>query len=105
MAPAVTVSEYGTETHDWYDTFGWRCVSDGPCKKVDLEEWGARARSEHPRGIYDKCGSTRVSGVKWQVDHANDYRLTELTLELTLHVYAFSPRAPHGSACKGLPQE
>jgi hypothetical protein len=105
MAPTVTLSEYGTETRDWYDTFAWKCVTDGPCKKVDLEEWSARARSLHPRGIYDPCGSTRVSGVKWQIEHGADQKVQDVALELVLTVYRFAPRAPHGTTCKGLPQE
>jgi hypothetical protein len=104
MAPLVAIAEYAPETHDWYDAFGWRCGSDAPCRKVDLGEWMHRARIDHPRGIFDPCGSTRVQGIRWDIGHAADYIVEDLTLELTLKVYKFVPRAPHGGKCKGLPE-
>jgi hypothetical protein len=105
MAPALMFYEHGAETHDWYQSFAWRCGGgDGPCKKVDLDDF-AESMGRRSRGIFDPCGSARVSHVTWQIEHGADYRVEDLTLDFVLHVYHFVPRVPHGGTCKGLPKE
>jgi hypothetical protein len=102
IAPRVFISEYGTRTHDWYDTFQFKCGDPNPCYKDDMKDWLEAARKRE-RGIYDPCGSTRIEDLKWGVSHSPEQRLDDLELELTLHVYKFEPRFAHGGAtCKGL---
>ena len=93
---------FGRETADWYDVFAFACGANGPCIKDDMKAWFDQARAV-PRGIFDKCGSTRVEGLRWSVEHSPEQTLEDLTLELVLHVYKFEPRFKHGTPdCKGL---
>jgi hypothetical protein len=102
IQPRLIIGEYGQETHDWYDSFSFACGGAQPCIKDDMNDWFAKVRSVG-RGIFDKCGSTRVTDIAWHVDHSPEQTLEELTLELTLHVYKFPPRFAHGTpTCKGL---
>jgi hypothetical protein len=103
MVPRVMLAEYGGQTHDWYDSFQWKCGDPEACIKADLESF-SQAYAARSRGIFDPCGSTRTGGFRWQVAHASDYRVEDVSLEFVLYVYKFPPRFPHGSgACKGLP--
>lgn len=101
--PRLIVDEYGARTMDWYSTFSFHCGGDaGPCIKADMTEWFDKARAVE-RGIFDKCGATRIEGIQWSVEHSPEQTLEDLTLDFVLHVYKFEPRFPHGSAtCKGL---
>jgi hypothetical protein len=100
--PRVIVNEYGRKTGDWYSTFGFSCGAMQPCIKADMKDWFDRARTVD-RGIFDKCGSTRVEGIRWSVEHSPEQTLEDLTLDFVLHVYKFEPRFRHGAAtCKGL---
>jgi hypothetical protein len=101
MAPALLINEYSSRTHDWYDTFRFKCGDPEPCTKDDLADWGQKQQALS-RGILDPCGSTRVENVRWDVAHTADVRVTELTLDFVLEVYKFSPRFRHGGECKGL---
>jgi hypothetical protein len=100
--PRLLISEWGKETHDWYDTFAFTCGTNSPCLKDDMPIFLDEVRKVD-RGIFDKCGSTRVENVRWSVEHSPEQTMEDLTLELVLHVYKFDPRFPHGTAtCKGL---
>jgi hypothetical protein len=100
--PRILVNEYGKETHDWYDTFAFACGANAPCIKDDMGIWLDEVRKVD-RGIFDKCGSTRVENVRWSVEHSPEQTLEDLVLDFTLHVYKFDPRFPHGAPnCKGL---
>ena len=100
--PRLVVDEYGKETHDWYHTFEFACGSAGPCIKDDMKQWFDKARLAE-RGIFDKCGSTRIEGIRWSVEHSPEQTLQDLTLDFVLHVYKFEPRFAHGTAtCRGL---
>jgi hypothetical protein len=103
IQPRLMIGEYGSETHDWYNTFAFSCGGEaGRCIKDDMNDWFEKAKQVN-RGIFDKCGSTRVTDIAWHVEHSPEQTLEDLTLELTLHVYKFPPRFPHGTAtCKGL---
>lgn len=101
--PRLLVDEYGKGQNDWYSTFAFECGGgNGPCIKEDMKDWFDKARAVD-RGIFDKCGSTRVEGIRWSVEHSPEQTLEDLTLDFVLHVYKFEPRFVHGTpTCKGL---
>jgi hypothetical protein len=100
--PRLFVGEYGKETKDWYDTFAFACGANAPCIKDDMGQWLDEVRKVE-RGIFDKCGSTRVENVRWSVEHSPEQTLEDLVLDFTLHVYKFDPRFKHGTpTCKGM---
>ncbi|HEY2745701.1 MAG TPA: hypothetical protein VGL86_13795 [Polyangia bacterium] len=101
--PRLLVDEYGKGQNDWYTTFAFECGGgNGPCIKDDMKEWFDKARTVE-RGIYDKCGSTRIEGIRWSVEHSPEQTLEDLTLDFVLHVYKFEPRFVHGTpTCKGI---
>jgi hypothetical protein len=101
MVPALLLNEYSTRTHDWYDTFRFKCGEPDACTKDDVEAWGQR-QEKVARGILDPCGSTSVEQVRWQVEHSPEVRVLDLTLDFVLHVYQFTPRFRHGGECRGL---
>jgi hypothetical protein len=102
IQPRLLVGEYGLATKDWYATFAFSCGSAQSCVKQDMEDWFNQARKVS-RGIFDKCGATRVTDIRWGVEHSPGQTLEDLTLEFVLRVYKFAPRFPHGySDCKGL---
>jgi hypothetical protein len=101
MVPSLLVNEYSARTHDWYDTFRFKCGDPEACTKDELSAWGQK-QEQLSRGILDPCGSVAVEGVRWAVEHTADVRVTDLVLDLTLRVYKFSPRFRHGGECKGL---
>ncbi len=101
--PRVLVAEYGKGQNDWYSTFAFACGGgNGPCIKDDMKQWFDKARAVE-RGIFDKCGSTRIEGVRWSVEHSPEQTLEDLTLDFVLHIYKFEPRFVHGTpTCKGI---
>ena len=100
--PRLLVNEYGVGQKDWYSTFSFACGSAGPCIKEDMKDWFDKARAVD-RGIFDKCGSTRIEGIRWSVEHSPDQTLEDLTLDFIIHVYKFEPRFVHGTpTCKGI---
>jgi hypothetical protein len=102
MAPAFGISEYGADTHSWYDTFRFECGQNEPCTKDDLREFISSV-GQHRRGILDPCGSVKIEHVRWSSDRSPGARLEDLDLELVLNVYPFAPRWPHGAGqCKGV---
>ena len=96
MVPSIFIREYGARTQDWYDTFEFRCGGGEACSIGHMEEWLGNAQKV-PRGLHDPCGSTRVGGLRWNADRTVGVKLGELTVELTLDVYKFPPRFPHGA--------
>jgi hypothetical protein len=100
--PRLLVNEFGRSQNDWYTTFSFACGSNGPCIKDDMKDWFDKARAVD-RGIFDKCGSTRIEGIRWSVEHSPDQTLEDLTLDFVVHIYKFEPRFVHGTAtCKGI---
>jgi hypothetical protein len=83
IQPHLMIKEYGSETKDWYDSFGFSCggVAQG-CIKDDMNIWLDQVRSV-PRGIFDKCGSTRATDISWRVEHSPEQAMQDLVLELT----------------------
>jgi hypothetical protein len=102
--PALFIREYSPEKQSWYDTFQWRCGGgEDVCTIGHMEQFLGEVRKVE-RGIFDPCGSTRVENIGWEAGRsAGANRLAELTLNLALTIYKFTPRFPHGApTCKGL---
>ncbi len=100
MVPSFWISEWSSRTHDWYDSFRFKCGGNEPCLKDHMSEWNDHGKP--PRGIYDVCGSSRVENVRWDVAHSPDVKVLQLDMDFTLEVYKFTPRFPHGAkTCKG----
>ncbi len=107
MEPAIFISEYAEGMQSWYDTFAMRCGGDanGVCSEGHMRQWQDAAQAT-PRGLFDPCGSTRIEGIHWDGQRApntvGNAQLAGLDVELTLEVYKFAPRFPHGApTCKG----
>ena len=98
-SPRILVYEHGEKTQSWYGSFGLSCGDASPCTHGELEDRVAALAKAH--GLFDPCGSVKVTGVKWDAEKAADERVTSVDLELTLHVYRFTPRFPRGGVCKG----
>jgi len=93
------ISELGTQTKSWYDTFRFECGNPGVCSFDEI----ASKKAEYsglPRGLHDACGSTRLKGISWDTGKAPDNEHpSELLVRLTLDVYKFLPEKAHGDEC------
>ena len=97
LSAAFSVSEYAVSTKSWYDTFHISCGSPGMCAHEELDEEKARFAS-YPKGVHDRCGSVKVKNIAWDTGRAPDnVHPSDLQLELTLDIYNFAPKLPHGS--------
>jgi hypothetical protein len=102
MVPAVFMNEWSARTHDWYDTFVFKCGGNGACTKDHLQQW-AETDGKKPRGIFDPCGSTRIENLRYEGNYASDVKVLELEVDFDLDVYKFTPRFPHAAkTCKGV---
>jgi len=101
VSAALDVSEYGAATKSWYETFRFNCGSPGVCANEDMDAEKARYATM-PRGVHDACGSVKVQDLAWDTGTSPDQAHPEdVQLELTLNVYKFAPKHPHGSdQCK-----
>ncbi len=94
-----TISELGTQTKSWYDTFRFECGNPGVCSFDEIDAKKAEFAG-YKRGLRDACGSTRIKGVSWDTGKAPDNQHpSELLVRLTLDVYKFAPDKPHGDDC------
>ena len=96
-----SISELGSTTKSWYETYTFNCGSPGVCSYDDLDaakrEWEATRRNLH-----DKCGSTKVKGVSWDTGKSPDQmHPSELVVRLTLDIYKHVPTRPHGDPSCG----
>jgi hypothetical protein len=94
------ISELGTKTKSWYDTFHFECGNPGVCSFEEIDAKKAEY-AQMKRGLRDACGSTRIKGVSWDTGKAPDNQHpSELLVRLTLDVYKFAPEKEHGDpAC------
>jgi hypothetical protein len=101
----AAISEQGGEgeTTWWYDTFRFACGAPGPCDRAALDEFTRSTQGK--RGKLDPCGSTKVKEIGWHSGRMPDHGSpTDLRVAMKLHVYAFDPGQPPGSAaCAGNP--
>ncbi len=100
VSAGVTVREYAPTTSSWYDTFAFACGTPGVCSYDELSEYKA-SLAKYARDIHDPCGSVKVKGLVWDTDVAPDQQHPgNLAVALTLDVYRFTPKHPHGDpAC------
>lgn len=96
VSVALEVHELGTKTHSWYDTFKFACGSPGVCSFDELE--GNKAQyAGTKRGLYDRCGTTKVKAITWDHGEAPDQlHPSELVVRFTLDIYRFAAWKPHG---------
>jgi len=100
VSAEVTVSELGTKTKSWYDTFKFSCGHPGVCSFADLDAAMNQYKEMPKRGIFDACGSVKVKGIGW--DHGKDpdqEHPSELVVRATLSIYKYAPWQPHGEDC------
>lgn len=95
------ISELGTTTKSWYDTFRFECGNPGVCSFDEIDSKKAEYGSLK-RGLHDVCGSTKLKGISWDTGKAPDNQHpSELLVRLTLDVYKFAPDKPHGDESCG----
>lgn len=94
-----TISELGTQTKSWYDTFRFECGNPGVCSFEEIDAKKAEFAG-YQRGVRDTCGSTRIKGLTWDTGKAPDNQHpSELLVRLTLDVYKRVPDKAHGADC------
>lgn len=98
-SPRLFIYEHGNNTGSWYGTFAMACGTSTTCTRPELED--AMAALKRPRGIFDQCGSVKVTSMRYDAQHDDQDRVTGLDLDLVLHVEKFEPRFPRGGRCKG----
>ncbi len=96
VSAALTVSEYAPATQSWYSSYRFECGVPGACAHDELDQYKA-SLGRYPRGIQDPCGSVRIKGITWDTGIAPDQlHPNDLALGMTLDVYDFAPKKPHG---------
>jgi hypothetical protein len=92
----------------WYPVFTQRC--GGPssgCDNPSLREWRHSFVAVNG-GVLDRCGSTRVNGVRWggRKSVTNPDAYEDLILQFSVKTYRFQPKRPPGSGCgRRLPRD
>jgi hypothetical protein len=96
LSAAFQISEYGPATRSWYETFRFSCGSPGMCAHDEMD--GEKERyGGYARGVHDACGSVKIKDIAWDTGRAPDnVHPSDLQVELTLDIYSFPPRFPHG---------
>lgn len=96
VSAQVHLSEYAPSTKSWYATYDFACGAPGVCGFDDLRAY-KQSLAQYDRGLHDPCGSVKIKGLSWDTGRAPDLEHPDdLALGLTLAVYEFPPRAPHG---------
>jgi hypothetical protein len=98
-APRLFIYEHGESTGSWYGSFAMSCGTGATCTRPELED--SMAALKHPRGIFDPCGSAKVTSMRYDAQRDAQDRVTGLDLDVVLHVEKFEPRFPRGGRCKG----
>ncbi|MCX5743800.1 MAG: hypothetical protein NT062_15010 [Proteobacteria bacterium] len=99
VSAAWSISELGTKTRSWYDTFAFACGSPGVCSFSEMD--GMKQEQQiAKRNLRDPCGSTKIKSVTWDTGKAPDNEHpSELLVRATLDIYKFTPFRPHGDDC------
>jgi hypothetical protein len=101
VSVALQIHELGTTTRSWYDTFAFSCGSPGVCAYDELVANKARYAAVK-RQIYDRCGTTRVTGLSWDHGKAPDQQHpSELVVRFTLEIDEAAASKPHGDETCG----
>jgi hypothetical protein len=101
VSAALAITELGTKTRSWYDSFRFACGTPGVCSSEELDD--ARARyAAIKRGIHDPCGSVRIKGLTWDTGVMPDHlHPGDLAVRFQLEIYRFAPWKAHGDASCG----
>jgi hypothetical protein len=97
--PRLFIYEHGESTGSWYGSFAMSCGTGATCTRPELED--SMAALKHPRGIFDPCGSVKVTSMRYDAQRDSEDRVTGLDVDVVLHVEKFEPRFPRGGRCKG----
>lgn len=98
---AFEIHEFGTKTGSWYDTFSFKCGHPGVCSFDDLDTIRDQM-NQVTKNLHDKCGSVKVRNVLWDHGKSPDQKHpSELLVRLTLDIYKFPPKHPHGDPSCG----
>jgi hypothetical protein len=93
---ALQIRELGTRTKSWYDTFAFACGSPGVCSYDELEANKAQYTGVK-KGLYDRCGTTKVKAISWDHGKSPDQEHpSELVVRFTLDIYKFAAWKDHG---------
>ena len=96
VSAGLQIHELGTRTKSWYDTFAFACGVPGVCSFEDLDSQKAQYAATR-RGLYDRCGTTRIKGLTWDHGKSPDQlHPSELLVRLTLDIYRFAAWKQHG---------
>lgn len=94
----MQISELGTKSPNWYESFEFRCGAPGLCDRASLRSWKEQI-SKVDAGKHAPCGSVRISGIDWTEGRMPDNLHAEnFFLQATMKVYTFEPKHAPGSA-------
>jgi hypothetical protein len=104
VGPTLDIAEYGPKGPYWYEIVNVRC--DGPggkCTRDAADAWAVELRSRK-RGRLDPCGSTVITGLKWETSGGASVReaglFRDLTVTFTMEVKKFATQfAPGATEC------
>lgn len=102
VEPVLRISEYSPTFRRWYRTFAFGCRGNGgPCSYPDARD-AVQRLGQVAGGKHDRCGSTRVQGLRYQSARPADVSMSDFDLQLVLNVYRFDPRfEPGAKRCAG----
>jgi hypothetical protein len=104
VGPSMDLIEYGPKGPYWYPIVDVRC--DGPgghCTREAADAWAATVRTRK-RGRLDPCGSTVITGLKWDTSGGAANReggvFRDLTVTFAMEVKKFATQfAPGSTEC------
>ena len=104
VGPTLDIAEYGPKGPYWYEIVNVRC--DGPggkCTRDAADAWAVELRTRK-RGRLDPCGSTVITGLKWETSGGASVReaglFRDLTVTFTMEVKKFATQfAPGATEC------
>ena len=100
ISARVEISEYAPAMSSWYETYRFSCGSPGVCSHEEMDTYKS-SLVQYQRGIHDPCGSVKIKNITWDTGEAPDqHHPDDLVVGLTLDIYDFPPKYPHGDpAC------
>lgn len=101
VVAVMKVSELGSKTGSWYETFAFSCGYGGACSFEQLEDIQSEYRAVK-RNLHDACGSTKIKAITWDHGKSPDRsHPNELAVSFLLDAYKFDPWKPHGDPTCG----
>jgi hypothetical protein len=101
FGPMLEISEYGPKGPWWYKILDVRCSGpEGKCNRDAADEWGQEIKTRK-RGRIDPCGSTVVTGLRWDTSggtgKAELALFRDLTVRFAMEVKRFHTQFHPGS--------